>query len=274
MSWHVHDQLLEGYARGTLAAEQGFSVEAHLLSCETCRAGIARFVDGQAIERLWSGIDTQLMAPEPGLIERGLVRTGIPDHIARLLAATPSLRVSWLLSVIAVFAIAVAVAHGVRDGYLLFFVVAPLLPVAGIAAAYGPGIDPTYEIGVAAPMRSFGLLIVRSVAVLTTTTAFGIAASLFLPQLDWRVWAWMMPAFGLVTICLAVSTIVHPLWAAGGVALAWVGVVITVAAMASGPVLARAVFGGVFQTLVLLITIGALALLMTRRDEFDKGEHQ
>ncbi len=38
-----------------------------------------------------------IATPLPGgRIERALARVGVPDHVARLLGATPSLRLSWL----------------------------------------------------------------------------------------------------------------------------------------------------------------------------------
>jgi hypothetical protein len=37
---------------------------------------------------------------------------------------------------------------------LLFLVMAALLPVAGVAAAYGPGVDPAYDVGRASPCRA------------------------------------------------------------------------------------------------------------------------
>ena len=66
---------------------------------------------------------------------------------------------SWLLA--EAVALGFAVARGQRrDRHdadvvrFLFLVVAALLPVAGIAVAFGPGVDPAYEIGAAAPMRA------------------------------------------------------------------------------------------------------------------------
>jgi hypothetical protein len=58
-----------------------------------------------------------------------------------------------------VFAVLAAQVGSGPDASLAFLTVAPLLPLAGIAMAYGPGIDPTYEIGLAAPMRSLRLLL-------------------------------------------------------------------------------------------------------------------
>ncbi len=51
----------------------------------------------------------------------------------------------------------------------LFLMVAAMLPVAGVAVAFGPGIDPTHEIALAAPMRADRLLLMRAAAVLAAS---------------------------------------------------------------------------------------------------------
>lgn len=273
MSWHVQVDTLRSYATEIIDPVQQFSVEAHLDSCATCRSTVAGFTDRRALERTWEAIAAEITIPEPRAIERSLVRAGMSEGSARLLTATPSLRRSWLLAVGAVLALAVLVANSVTNGYVFFFAVAPLLPLVGIAAAYGPGIDPTYEIGLAAPMGSFRLLLNRSVAVLLSTMGLGGIAAMFLPDLDWTVAAWLLPSLGLVAASLALSTIVHPLRAAASVAGAWVVAVGAAAWVGSGDVVARTVFGGVMQVAMLVVTLGGGLALAARRDEFERGEH-
>ncbi|MEA2498519.1 MAG: hypothetical protein QOH26_924 [Actinomycetota bacterium] len=274
MIWHVSSDLLERYARDDVDAPQAFSIEAHLLSCEPCRANTTRLVDVDLLERLWSEVRSQISAPPIGSFERVLVRLGIKDYTARLLAATPSLRRSWILAVAAVLLLAVAVADRVAHGYLLFLTIAPMLPLAGVAAAYGPGIDPTYEVGIAAPMRSFRLLLIRTTAVLATTVALSFMAALLLPGFDWKVAAWLLPSLALVTSSLALATAMHPLWAAGTVALAWIAVTGTGAFLALGKLHARDIFGSTMQIALLCVIAAALTTLMARRDGFEKGDHQ
>jgi hypothetical protein len=274
MSWHLQVDILRTYATGDIDAAQQYSVETHLLSCARCRSAVGGFTDQSALERTWDVISAEMAAPEPRGIERMLLRLGISDHGARLLAATPSLRRSWLLAVSAVLAIAVLVANGATTGYLFFLAVAPLLPLAGIAAAYGPGIDATYEISLAAPISSFRLLLIRSVAVLVTTVGLGGFAAVFLPDFDWSVTAWLLPSLGLVTASLALSTIVHPLRAAASVAGAWLFAVGGAAWAGTGDAAARTVFGGLMQVAMLVLILGAGLILAARRDEFERGEHR
>lgn len=274
MSWHVQADALRSYATGTIDATHQFSVEAHLLSCATCRSTLASFADRAALDRTWEEIASETVAPALGRIERLLVRLGVSDHVARLVAATPSLRGSWLLALAGVLTLAAVVANGARGGYIFFLGIAPLLPLAGIAAAYGPGVDPTYEVGIAAPMRSFRLLLIRSVAVLVSTIALGTLAALLLPGFDWRAAAWLLPSLALATASLALSTLINPLKAAVAVAIAWVATVGAAAGVASGEVDARTVFGEQMQVAVLIVMVGAGVLLAARREEFERGEHQ
>ena len=65
---------------------------------------------------------------------------------------------------------------------VVFLAVAPLLPLVASRCRSRPGIDPTYEIAVVAPIRSFRLLLLRCLAVLSATTAVSAVASLFLPD--------------------------------------------------------------------------------------------
>lgn len=221
MSWHVEPDVLARYASGDSDESQAYSIEAHLPSCALCRERIAVLVDGARLTRVWEGIEERLDAPACGPLEAGLVRVGVPAHVARLLGATPTLRMSWLLACAVVLGFAVWAARGVEQGVYWFLVLAPLLPLAGVAAAYGPGVDPTYEVGLAAPMRSFRLLLIRALAVLVATTAVAGLAALGLPGLQWTAAAWLVPSLGLTLAGLALTTRLSPLVACGSLAAGW-----------------------------------------------------
>ena len=72
----------------------------------SCQAAVAPMVEPARLDAAWAEIVDRLDAPQLGPVERLLRRAGLPEHLARLLAATPSLTVSWL--------VAVALAAGVR----------------------------------------------------------------------------------------------------------------------------------------------------------------
>lgn len=271
-TWHVAPEMMERYAQGDVDIAHAFSVEAHLEKCDSCRRLITSSVDEQRLLRIWTQVQESVASPAKGVVERLLMFVGVKEHVSRLLAATPALRLSWFLALGVVLAFAVGVSRGSFTGYAFFLIIAPLLPVAGVAASYGPGIDPTYEIGLASPMRSLGLLLTRAIAVLLATTLIAGAAALFLPVVDWRAAAWLLPSLGLVTATLALSTVVRPLWAAGIVTIGWVAVAGAASKIALGEASAREVFGGSMQTGSLLLTVGALAILVLRHDRFERGE--
>lgn len=274
MSWHVPIGALRSYESGAISPTEQLSIEAHLTSCSSCRSDLAGLVDGAVLRRTWDAIAAETSAPRAGLIERFVLALGISDHSARLVAATPSLRRSWLLAVAAVLTLSVLVANGARGGYLFFLAIAPLLPIAGIAAAFGPGIDPTYEIGLAAPMRSFRLLLVRALGVLVSTVALAAIAALFLPALDWRAAAWLLPSLALAATCLALATIVQPLRAAMIVAGVWVTVVVVATRGVTGEAAARTVFGEQLQIVVVIVGICSGLVLVARREELERGERR
>lgn len=272
MTWHVERGMLERYAHATIGDAHAFSVEAHLLSCEQCRMQVSTFIDGETLETIWAATEAVVFGPRKGPIERLLLQIGVKDHIARLLAATPSLRLSWLAAIAVALSFAVAASYFNQQGYVMFLILAPLLPVAGVAAAYGPGVDPTYEVGLAAPMRSYELLLIRALAVLIFSSVLVAVASLALPKPSWVTIAWLLPSLGLTSASLALSTVFKPLRAATGVAVAWVaaGIYAVIFVARSGTTL-EDVFGELVQVILLFVTLASIALLYRRRETFERG---
>jgi hypothetical protein len=262
-TWHVGDELLVAYARGGIDAADGYSVEAHVVGCDACQAAVAALVPPERLEANWRGIVDALDAPRPRFAEALLVRLGIAPHVARLLAATPSLTASWLGAVAIALAVAVAGAHQGERGVVLFLCVAALAPVAGVAATFARGIDPTHELGLAAPMSSVRLLLLRTVAVVGVTFLLTAAAAVALPGLAWTAAAWLLPALGLTLASLALSTYWAHTTAFGTVAGVWVAATI---AGTVKPEDALAAFDGGAQ-LAFTAVIAAAALVLVRRRE-------
>jgi hypothetical protein len=272
-AWHADPAALAAYADGALDYVRASSLEAHLMSCSACRTGLASAVPAPPLLRAWRGVTIATVAPRPGLVERALLRAGVRDDVARLLAATPSLRVSWFLAEalamgFAAFAANVAPGAGADAALFLFLVIAALAPVAGVAAAFGPGLDPTYEVGIAAPMRSERLLLVRSLAVLATSLAIAGLAAITLPGFDRAAIAWLLPALGLCLTTITLSTWIRPLVAAIVVAMTWLAVAASVTAARSDPVAAFRSGGQILA--VGLIVISAL-VLSRRRVVYEGG---
>ena len=68
---------------------------------------------------------------EPSL-DRALMRLGVRDDAARIVAATPSLRASWLLAALGVAVFATWGAHADPRMMSVVLILAPVLPVAGV----------------------------------------------------------------------------------------------------------------------------------------------
>jgi hypothetical protein len=220
--WHADDELLERYVRGDSGAVLGSSVEAHLLHCAHCRDRVRPLVDPAPLRDVWARLEESVQAPRVGVFHRLLRRLGVADHEALLLAAAPALRASWLwgTTLALAFAAAAALGGGPR-GTVLFLIVAPLAPVVGVAASYGPDIDEAYEATVAAPYSSARLLMLRSVATLLTSLPLAVLGGALLPGSMWSAVTWLLPASAGVALTLAGSTWTSPAKAGTVVAVAW-----------------------------------------------------
>lgn len=275
MTWHPSPELLSAYREGQLLVAQAWSIEAHARQCDTCRQR-AMSEESDRLEAIWQDTVDEIDAPRSGLIERGLAALGMPEYLARLLAATPSLTMPWLLAVFAVLGFGLAMAWGsageplpaARAGLLPFLMLAPLVPVAGVAVAFGPMVDPAYEVAMASPFHGFRLLLLRTVAVVATSMAMALGLALLLPNASLLAAAWILPGLALAAVALAASTFMSPLTAGVGSAGVWLG---GVAAIEAGPD-TLVTFGWAGQLLFAVLFAAAALVLGARRDSFDVAE--
>lgn len=269
MSWHVDASLLRRYLAGDTDLAAALSIEAHVSGCGACRALLPD--DPAWLEDSWSGVADRVIVAQRGPIERLLVRVGVGTPSARLLAATPSLRRSWWAAVVAALAFTVAAAHaaaGDDRGLLLFLALAPLLPVAGVAVAYGPLADPVHELTVGAPMSGLRLLLIRAAAVLCTTVGLALLALPLLPALSWTAAGWLLPALALTTVSLVLGSWLSPVRASAAVTAVWLGLVALVAVPGADALM---LFRAGAQAWFAALLGAAGALLLARRGSFDVG---
>jgi hypothetical protein len=143
-----------------------------------------------------------------------------------LLASAASLRGAWLVGAFLSLSFATLAAYA-SDGTALapFLLAAPLAPVLGVAAAYGPRQDPLEALVATAPYGRTRLILLRTIGVLVSvlpvTVLLGLAAG---PP--WLAAAWLGPALALVPVLLALAGFVGPRTAATVVSLVWSGVVL------------------------------------------------
>lgn len=228
-TWHANEAELRALAEGVVGPVLGASVESHLMRCATCRARMNDFVDAELLASAWTSIRETVEAPRSSVVERLLRRSGVSAESGRLLVAVPAMRGAWLLGATSalVFAgAAAAFASGIGLG--LFLLVAPLVPVMGVAAAYGGDADPSHELVVTSPYSAGRLLLLRTTAVLATSLPVAALVGLALPGPAWLAVAWLIPALAFVSVSLAAAPFVGATFSSGAVAASWSVVVITV----------------------------------------------
>lgn len=261
VSWHADERLLAAYVDGRLDAIVGVSLERHLDRCAACRASIRSLVDREILATAWSEVQDRVERPRLPVFVRAARRLGLSEPASVLLAASASLRTAWLSSSLVALGFAFA-ASRFSDGVRLwpFLLVAPLIPVIGVAASYGPSTDPLESLIVTSPYGRARLILVRALAVLTVCLPFSVTLGLMLPQPVWVAAAWLGPALAMIPILLALAAFVGPRPAAGLVAIAWSSVVVGAARRlpATWPVEAE-------QQAVLLVMAGAAVVVLAVR---------
>lgn len=225
--WHADPALLASYLAGELDAVTGASVEQHVSRCETCRATVGQMFEPQLVERTWAGIRDAVERPPLPVPIRLARRLGLSESAAVLLAAAASLRGAWLVGAFLSLSFATLAAY-MSGGTALapFLLVAPLAPVLGVAAAYGPRQDPLEALVATAAYGRTRLILLRTIAVLVSVLPVTALLGLALPGPRWLAAAWLGPALALVPVLLALAGFVGPRAAATVVLLGWSSVVV------------------------------------------------
>lgn len=265
--WHAAPEILALFATTPEAVDEitASSLEAHLVACDECRRTVAAATELTALVAEWERIADRIDRPRPAFAERVLARF-LPEHVARVVAATPALRLSWLAAVAVVVAAAVAVARQTGSD-APFLLLAPLVPLAGVAVSFGYAPDPAGETALATPLHGAGLVLRRTAAVLGTSGIVLVVGSLALPGLELRDAGWVLPAVGLTAAALALSTWMAPLTAVALAASAWFATLQATVLMddVSRPLVDGPLFGPPGQLTFALVAAVALTALRTRR---------
>ncbi len=278
MTWHVNTALLHRYRLQQLSDARMASVEMHVTTCPSCRSLVAAEMDSAtqaARDRVKDALEENLDAPPLGWVARALSRMGVNDRDAGLLAATLSLHGSWLAAcVLALGFAAIATSTGPQGASLAaFLVVAPMVPLAAVALAYGPRVDPSYDIALAASVPTARIVLLRTLAVTVPALPVIVSLSFLLPG-GLLAFAWLLPALGLATAGLALGTFMPMHRAVVGLAAGWA--LVAVLGFAEAPrtgteafVQGFAAFRPSGQLLSVAVTAASLVLLALRRAQFE-----
>jgi hypothetical protein len=260
-TWHASEATLRAWVDGATGALASTSVEQHVVQCASCRATVAELVPAAPIEAGWEPILAAVEQPRRTLLERGLDRLGVAPSDTLVIATAPVLRTAWVAGLTAVLSFALVAALAGGDGALvLFLAVAPLIPVIGVAVAYGPAADPSYESVLVTPYPMIRLVLLRTAAVLVTSVPLTVGAGLLLPMSGGTAVAWLLPAAGFTAGVLTASTWVDPENAAVAIGLGWVAAVAW-AARTGDPLV---VLGPIAMAGYLLMLAVGLAILARR----------
>lgn len=224
--------------------------------------------DQSRIDANWRAITIELDAPRASLVERTLRRFGLPSHVTRLMAATPALRRAWFLAVVvaALIGRAGTGAGDAREDLLVMLLISPLVPVLGVTLAFGATADPAHEIALATPMRGLRLILTRAAVVLGLSTVVLAVAALFTPSIPLVAFAWLLPSLGLTSSTVALMTVFPPGRASALVSVLWVLGVLMAQGAAEDPL---AAFGGIGQSVMIVLFVIGLGIAYVRRDRFD-----
>jgi hypothetical protein len=154
--------------------------------------------------RVWTGVAAEVWRRHPGPLERTAARLLRSPGLARALLTAPSLLLPWLISTVVVFGIGALLSLG--PGESLVWLVAPAIASVGIAFAYGPGVDPAWELSASAAVSDRMVLLTRSVAVFAVNAALGLAASAASGAIASLTFGWLLPMTAICALALAVAT--------------------------------------------------------------------
>ncbi|WP_371494486.1 zf-HC2 domain-containing protein [Kitasatospora sp. NBC_00374] len=234
---HASMRLIDDYARGdaALAADTVWALEAHLETCALCRSRLAASVATEApgvaalIDTVRAGLEPQLDAAGSG--PRRRLR---PRWVSAWLtpAMTPWLAMTVLVTLLALLLDAVASPTLLGDASPALLV-APVLPMCAVAAAWSRALDPAHELTASTARAGLPLLLRRTTAVL----------GVVLPGLLVGGWLtgtmtaaqWLLPSLAFTSTALALGSVVGVTRAAAGLAIAW-GVAVVAPTWATGHV--------------------------------------
>jgi hypothetical protein len=157
------------------------------------------------LDRVWTGVAAAVWRREPGPGERVLARMLRSPGLARALLSTPALLVPWLIASAIVFAAGGIATVGTGTPWVAL--VAPAIAGAGVAYAYGPGVDPAWELSMTMAISDRMVLLARVLAIFFVDTVLGLAASAFSATAAGLAFGWLVPMTAVSGLALAVAVV-------------------------------------------------------------------
>ncbi|MFD5227970.1 zf-HC2 domain-containing protein [Streptomyces qaidamensis] len=222
---HASMRIIDGYARGDtdIAADEVWALEAHLEACRVCRDRLSAAVAAQVpavadlVGTVWSDLEPRLAATAS--VPRRRRRSA---WLSRWL--TPTM-VPWLAMAVGVTLIALLLdlaGTGFGDVSLVLLL-APVLPVLGVAASWSRGLDPAYELTASVPRAGLYLVLRRTASVLAV-----IVPALLVGGWVTGVTAaqWLLPCLAFTSTTLALGGVIGVTRAAVALVAVWAAVIV------------------------------------------------
>jgi hypothetical protein len=254
---HASMRIIDGYARGDtdIAADEVWALEAHLEACGVCRARLSAAVGAEApavaalVDTVWSGLEPQLA--------RAVTMPRRRRRSSWLSGWMTPVMVPWLAMTVGVTLIALlldVVGSGSGDVSLVLLL-APVLPVFGVAASWSRGLDPAYELTASAPRAGLYLVLRRTTSVLAVVVpvllvggwATGVTAA-----------QWLLPCLAFTSTTLALGGVVGVPRAAVALVAVWAAVVVAPTLATSRTTFALGTAGLPVWGLILALGIGVV----------------
>jgi hypothetical protein len=157
------------------------------------------------LDRVWLGVAAQVWRRRPGPVERAAARLLRSRGLARALVTTPSLLLGWVIATVVILLAGVGFTLGTGTPWVALL--APALSAAGIAYAYGPGIDPAWELFQSMAVSHRMVLLVRALAVFALNAALGLAASAASGAAAAVTFGWLVPMTAVCALALAAAAL-------------------------------------------------------------------
>jgi hypothetical protein len=167
-------------------------------------ADAAAVPDDVDLGRVWVGVAAEVWRRRPGPVERLAGRLLHSAGLARVLVTTPSLLLGWIIATAVVLLAGVLATRETGTPYVALL--APAVAGAGIAYAYGPGVDPAWELSRSVAVSDRLVLLVRALAVFGLNAVLGLVASAASGVALSVTLGWLIPMTSVCALALAAAT--------------------------------------------------------------------
>lgn len=238
---------------------------AHVAGCVDCQARSSLQALDVDLERVWTGVAAEVWSEQPSLVERLAGHLLGSPGLARALVTTPSLVLSWIVASAIVLGIGVVVARTTGTAWVALL--APGVAGIGIAYAYGPGIDPAFELSQSMAISDRLVLLVRGLTVFAVYAVLGVLASLFTATASGITLGWLVPMTTVSALALATATLARSANVGVAIGLAGWGLVVLGSAVSTHDLSTAVVQPALIPAyLVATLLFLALALYATGSD--------